>query len=107
MHWHRDYPCGYFPGPSGVPDHRNFGNCFVFSVLFKKRDTVWEWWTNQFQAPVTELSRSYLSALGEEHDVYADMFVAQTVADKEPAAPNKNRSSNHTQPYSRDYYPSI
>jgi len=81
-------PAGTFPALRVYRITEISATVLFFSIV--QRDTVWEWWTNQFQAPVMSYHRSYLSALGEEeYDVYADMFVAQTVADKEPAAPNK------------------
>ena len=81
-------PAGTFPVLRVYRITEISATVLFFNIV--QRDTVWEWWTNQFQAPVMSYHRSYLSALGEEeYDVYADMFVAQTVADKEPAAPKK------------------
>lgn len=81
-------PAGTFPALRVYRITEISATILFFSIV--QRDTAWEWWTNQFQTPVMSYHRSYLSALGEEeYDVYADMFVAQTVADKEPATPNK------------------
>lgn len=81
-------PAGTFPALRVYRITEISATVLFFNIV--QRDTAWEWWTNQFQTPVMSYHRSYLSALGdEEYDVYADMFVAQTVADKEPAAPAK------------------
>lgn len=58
----------------------------VFIFTFIQRDTSWEWITKQYKAPVFRFNRSFSSIVGQEENFdYAELLVAQTVADKEPA----------------------
>lgn len=56
---------------------------FIFSVI--QRDTVWEWWTKKYAAPVFSYDSYYSSFLGQEDSgSYGYLLTAQSVADKEP-----------------------
>lgn len=57
-----------------------------FSII--QRDTVLEWWTNQYEYPVFEYNRNYSSLLGEEdYGSYALVLKEQSVPTKEPGSP--------------------
>lgn len=57
----------------------------IFNII--QRDTVFEWWTNQYNSPVFTYTHSYLNFAGDETlDVYAETLTQQTVDSKEPVA---------------------
>ena len=62
---------------------------FIFNVI--QRETTWEWWTKQFDAPVLTYDRYFTSAFGQDDSgETASLLTAQTVSDKQPVPTAEN-----------------